>query len=192
MLWQINTYLLTYINRTLRLLEILVVPRELKKVNLFSQETYHSQNFRYETLKSPLLKKLSVSLLPRFVWRSQTIKGTFLSFFTHQRMNEYEWIYDWTLMFLKDSREPLLSFELIYFRNSFCYTIENSWGFRYKILGHVGPLEKNLNVFVSLGIAWIFKFCELSVYTEVVLLKTFPQHFELCLYCKYWRSYEVL
>ena len=26
--------------------------------------TYHFQNFRYETLKSPLMKKLSVSLLP--------------------------------------------------------------------------------------------------------------------------------
>ena len=39
-----------------------------EKSELFSQETYHSQIFRYETLKSPLLKKkLSVSLLPHFV-----------------------------------------------------------------------------------------------------------------------------
>ena len=82
-------------------------------------------------------------------------------------------------MLLKDSREPLLSFELIYFRNSFCYRIENSRGFRYKILGHVGPLEKNLNCFVSLGIAEFLGFSELSVYTEVVLLKTFLQHFEV-------------
>ena len=96
-------------------------------------------------------------------------------------------------MLLKDFREPLLSFELIYFSNSFCYRIENSWSFRYKILGQVGPLGKNLNFFVSIEIAEILGFSELSVYyTEVVLLKAFPQHFELCLYCKYWRSYEVL
>ena len=41
-------------------------------------------------------------------------------------MNEYEWIHDWTSMLLKDNRELLLSFELIYFRNSFCYRIENT------------------------------------------------------------------
>ena len=81
-------------------------------------------------------------------------------------------------MLLKDFREPLLSFELIYFRNSFCYRIENSCSFRYKSLGHVGPLGKNLNFFVSLGMAEILGFSELSVYTEVVLLKTFPQHSE--------------
>ena len=94
-------------------------------------------------------------------------------------------------MRLKDFREPLLSFELIYFRNSLYYRIENSSGFRYNILGHVGPLGKNLKKIFSLGIAEILGFSELSVYTEVVLLKTFPQHFELCLYYKYWRSYEV-
>ena len=107
-------------------------------------------------------------------------------------MNEYEWIYDWTLMLSKGYREPLLSFELIYFRTSFCYRIENSWSFRYKILDHVGHLGKSLNFFVSLGIADVLGFSELPVYTDVVLLKTFPQHFELCLHCKYWRSYEVL
>ena len=93
-------------------------------------------------------------------------------------------------MLLKDFREPLLSFEFIYFRNSFCYGIDNSWSSRYKILGHVGPLGRNLNFFVSLGNAEILRFFEFSVYTEVVLFKTFPQHFELCLYCKYSRSYE--
>ena len=41
---------------------------------------------------------------------------------------------------------------------------------------------KNLNCFVSLGIAEILGFSGLSVYTEVFLLKTFPQHFELSLY----------
>ena len=88
-------------------------------------------------------------------------------------------------MLLKDFREPLLSFELIYFRNFFCYKIENSSGFRYKILGHVGPLRKALIFFVSLRITEMVGFSELSVYTEVVLLKTYSQHFELCLYCKY-------
>ena len=45
--------------------------------------------------------------------------------FTHDRMNEHELIYYLTLMLLKDFREPLLSFELIYFRNSFCNRMEN-------------------------------------------------------------------
>ena len=54
-------------------------------------------------------------------------------------MNEYM-----TELLLKDFREPLLSFELICFRNSFCYRIENSCGFGYKILGYVG---QNLNFF---------------------------------------------
>ena len=92
-------------------------------------------------------KKLSVSLLPHFMWKSQTIKGTFLSFSLIREwmnMNEYEWICDWTLMLLKDFKEPLLSFELIYLTNFFCHRIENIWGFRYKILGHGGPLGKNL------------------------------------------------
>ena len=42
-------------------------PKGVKKQELFSQETYHSQNFRYETLKSSVLKKLTVRLLPQFV-----------------------------------------------------------------------------------------------------------------------------
>ena len=37
-------------------------------------------------------------------------------------------------------------------------------------MGHVGPLGKHLNFFVSLRIAEILGFSELSVYTEVVLL----------------------
>ena len=36
-------------------------PREVEKNELFSEETYHFRNFRYESLKSSLLKKLSVS-----------------------------------------------------------------------------------------------------------------------------------
>ena len=52
----------------------------VEKSELSSQETYHSQNFSNETLKSPLLKKLSLSLLPHFVRKPQTIKDTFLLF----------------------------------------------------------------------------------------------------------------
>ena len=40
-------------------------------------------------------------------------------------------------------------------------------------MDHVGPFGGNLNFFVSLGIAEILGFSELSVYTEVVLLKSF-------------------
>ena len=42
-------------------------PGGVREGELCAQETYHSQNFRYENLKSPLLKKLSMSLLPHFV-----------------------------------------------------------------------------------------------------------------------------
>ena len=45
-------------------------------------------------------------------------------------------------------------------------------------MGHVVSLRKNINFFVSLGIAEILGFSELSVYSKVVLLKTFLQHFE--------------
>ena len=83
--------------------------------------------------------------------------------FTHQGINEYEWIYDWTLMPLMDFREPLLSFELIYFIfeliyfiSPFCHRIKNSWGFRYRILGHEGLLGKNIN-FLSSWDSWNFK-----------------------------------
>ena len=38
-------------------------------------------------------------------------------------------------------------------------------------------MGKNFNFFVSLRITEILGFSEFSVYTEVVLLKTFPQHF---------------
>ena len=66
--------------QNLILLEILVVPRELKNNELFSQETYNSQNFRYETLKSPLLKTKCIPLTSFRVKVTDDIKGTFLSF----------------------------------------------------------------------------------------------------------------
>ena len=34
-------------------------PKGAEKSELFAKETYHTKNFRYETLESPLLKKLS-------------------------------------------------------------------------------------------------------------------------------------
>ena len=43
------------------------------------------------------------------------------------------------------------------------------------------PWEKP-NFLISLGITEILGFSELSVYTEVVQLKTYLQHFELCLF----------
>ena len=76
-------------------------------------------------------------------------------------------------MLLKYFREPLLSFELIYFRNSVCYRMENSCSFRYKILGHVGPLGKNLNFFVSLGIAEIHNFLSCQFILKLYYLKPF-------------------
>ena len=42
--------------------------------------------------------------------------------------------------------------ELIYFRNSFCIRIKNSWDFRHKVLSHVGPLAEKLYLSVFLGI----------------------------------------
>ena len=80
-------------------------------------------------------------------------------------------------MVLKKFREPLLSFKSIHFRNSFCYRIENNSSFEYKILGRVGPLGANLIFFCLSWDCWNFKF---SVSFEVVQLKTFLQHLELC------------
>ena len=40
-------------------------------------------------------------------------------------------------------------------------------------MGYVGPLGKNLNFFVSLGIAEFLGFSELSVYTEIAYSKPF-------------------
>ena len=90
--------------------------------------------------------------------------------------NEWIWMNIWLNFDAFDGLHRAIAFfELIYFRNSFCYRIENSWGSRYESLGHVGPLRKNLNLFVSLGIAEFVGFSELSIYNDVVLLKSFLQ-----------------
>ena len=95
-------------------------PKGVEKSDLFSQETYHSLNFGYETLKSLLLKKTKCVPLTSFRVKFTNHQRYIFVVFTHQRMN------DCTLMLLKDFREPLFSFELIHFRNFFCYRIENS------------------------------------------------------------------
>ena len=101
-------------------------------------------------------------------------------------MNEYELKHDQKFMLLKDFREPLLSFELMHFRNSFSYTIENNVSFKHEILSRVGPLGANLIICLPWD-AEISRFPKLSIYSKIVLLKTFLQHFELCFYCKYSR-----
>ena len=59
----------------LKIRKISLVSWELKNNEPFSQETYHIQNFRHETLKSIGLKR-SVSNLSHFVWKPKTIGGT--------------------------------------------------------------------------------------------------------------------
>ena len=49
--------------------------------------------------------------------------------------------------------------------------MDNSGGFKYNILGHVGLLKENHVFFVSLGITEILRFSGLSVCAEVVLLR---------------------
>ena len=51
--------------------------------------------------------------------------------------------------------------------------MENSRSFRYKILGHVGPLGKNLNFFVSLRIAGIHDFLSF----QFILKLFYSKHF---------------
>ena len=50
------------------------------------------------------------------------------------------------------------SFELIYFRNSFCCRIKNSWSFKYKILGHVSPVGENLTFLFPLELLKFYDF----------------------------------
>ena len=69
-------------------------------------------------------------------------------------MNEY--IYMIELWCFWRTSESHSSFELIYFRNSFCYRIENSWGFRHKILGHAGPWGKHFKFFYFPWDCWNF------------------------------------
>ena len=55
-------------------------------------------------------------------------------------MNEY----DLNFMLLKDFREPLLlSLEMMHFRNSLCYRIDNNSSFKHKSLNHVGHGDKS-------------------------------------------------
>ena len=127
----------------------------------FSRETYYSQNFRYETLKSSLSKETKCIPLILFPVKVTNDWWYIFVIFTHQRMNEYEWI--WMNIWLNsDASEgvqraiTLFRVDMIYFRNPFCHRIKNSWGFRYRILGHVGLLGKTL-IFCLPCDNWNFK-----------------------------------
>ena len=61
---------------------------------------------------------------------------------------------------------------MIYFRNSFCFRIENSRSFRYKILGHVGPLGKTLIFLFALGSLKFYDFLQLSFLFILKLLNS--------------------
>ena len=89
-------------------------------------------------------------------------------------------------MLLKDFREPLLSFELMHFRNSFCYRIENNRSFKYRILSGVGPLGINHIFFVSPGIAEILTFPKLSIHFEIVVYS------KEMVKCGFWRKLPLL
>ena len=66
--WKVSQKNNININRKSEIPETVGCPKGVEKSELFSRETfYYSQNFRKETLKSPFLKKLRVSLLPYFV-----------------------------------------------------------------------------------------------------------------------------
>ena len=65
-------------------------PKGVEKSELFSQESYHSQNFIYETLKSPILKKLKCAPLTSLPVK--VTNDTFLLFLLIKEcmnMNEY-------------------------------------------------------------------------------------------------------
>ena len=51
--------------------------------------------------------------------------------------------------------------------------IENSRGFRYIILGHVGPLGKNLNFLSPLGLLKFFDFLSFPF----ILMLSYSKHF---------------
>ena len=62
-----------------------------------------------------------------------------------------------------------------------------------KILRMVSLLREEVHFFNNfLGTTKISTIFELSVYMHVVLLTNFTEHFELCFYFKYSRSYGVL
>ena len=67
---------------------------KVEKSELFYQETYHSQNVRYETLKSLILKKTECVPITSFhvkvTCESHKPLKVHLFIFTHQRVNEYE------------------------------------------------------------------------------------------------------
>ena len=74
------------------------------------------------------------------------------------------------LCFLNNFIEPLLSFELTYFRNSFSYKMKDSSSFKYIILGKTSFL-------VTLGISGLlglFQTCK-GPYTTVIQRDILPK-----------------
>ena len=61
-----------------------------------------------------------------------------------------------------------------------------------KNLRVVGLLGEKFTFFNSLGTTKISRILRLSVNINIVLLIKFLEHFELCFYLKYSRSYKVL
>ena len=157
------------------------VPRQLKK-ELFSQESCHSQNFIYENLKSPLLKR-KIQVCPTDLISCESHEWLKVPFtiFSHHGMIEYEWIYDRIFMLLNDfilfSHSPLFSFQLMHFRNSFCYRTENNWNFKCQNFESCRPLGDKPHFSSPLGIAEISRLSKFSIYSEIILLKTFTKHF---------------
>ena len=76
-------------------------------------------------------------------------------------------------MLLEDFREPLLSFQPIHFRYSFCHRTVTNWSSKYEILSLVGPLGEKTHFFRLLWDCWNFRNFEPSVNIQVALLKTF-------------------
>ena len=100
----------------------------------------------FTKLKSPL-EKLSVCLFLHFLWKSQTMKGTFFVIFTHHRINEYM-IELWCFWGTWESHYSLrLATNLENLQNSGnlknCQNLRgNSWKLLYKKPGKLRENEK--------------------------------------------------
>ena len=125
----------------------IVCPKGDKKRNFLSWVLPFSKFHIWWNLEISSFEKknLSVSHRSHFVWKSWMIKGTFYHFHSSQN--------DWTSMLLNGHYlQSLFSFQLIHFRNSFCYRTENNWILNVKILIRVRPLGINLTFSSPLGL----------------------------------------
>ena len=76
-------------------------------------------------------------------------------------------------MLLKEFREPLISFELMHFRNYFSYKIKNNSMCKYKILGRVGPLRTNLTFSSPSGLLKFYNFLSFLFILKLSYSKSF-------------------